>query len=324
MMMNMAEALNNALDFEMGRDANILIFGEDVGLNGGVFRITRDLQDRYGADRVFDTPLAESSIVGFAIGLALNGFRPIAEIQFMGFLWPALDQLSSHASRLRNRTLGRYSVPMVVRFPYGGGVRALEHHAESFEAVLAHIPGLKIVIPSNPVDAKGLLASSIRDPDPVVFMEPKRLYRADRVEVDEGEVLTPLGEADVLMTGDDITLVAWGAMVPKVIKAAELMAEKNISAEVIDLRSICPYDHRTVHESIEKTGRAVVVQEAPRTCGFASEIISRINDTEIMHLKSPVMRVTGFDVPFPFYKMEEWAIPDLDRIIKASREALTW
>jgi len=322
--MNMAEALNNALEMELIRDESTLVFGEDVGLNGGVFRITKDLQEKFGAERVFDTPLAESCIVGFAIGLALYGFRPIAEIQFMGFLWPAIDQLSSHASRLRNRSMGRYGVPMVVRFPYGGGVRALEHHAESFESILAHIPGLKIAIPSNPSDAKGLLSSSIRDPDPVVFMEPKRLYRTERSEVDEGEFTVPLGKANVVREGDDITLVGWGAMVPKISKAAELMSEKGISAEVIDLRTINPYDYRTVHGSVEKTGRAVIVQEAPRTCGFASEIIARINDKEIMHLKAPVMRVTGFDVPFPFYKMEEWAIPDLDRIIKASREALTW
>ncbi|MBN1786740.1 MAG: alpha-ketoacid dehydrogenase subunit beta [Candidatus Methanofastidiosa archaeon] len=323
-LMNMAEALNSALDVEMGRDEDVLIFGEDVGLNGGVFRITKGLQDKYGAKRVFDTPLAESSIVGFAIGLALYGFRPIAEIQFMGFLWPAIDQLSSHASRLRNRTMSRYNVPMVVRFPYGGGVRALEHHAESFESVLAHIPGLKVVIPSNPSDAKGLLSSAIRDDDPVVFMEPKRLYRGEKAEVKEGEFTVEIGKANVIREGDDITLLGWGAMVPKISKAAELMGEKGISAEVIDVRSISPYDYKTVHGSVEKTGRAVIVQEAPRSCGFASEIIARINDTEIMHLKAPVKRVTGFDVPFPFFKMEEWAIPDIDRIVRASREALTW
>lgn len=322
--MNMVEAINSALKAEMEKDENVLILGEDVGKDGGVFRVTDGLIQKFGEERVIDSPLAESGIVGFAIGLALYGFKPIAEIQFMGFLWPCLDQLSSHASRIRNRTWGRYSVPLVVRAPYGGGVRALEHHAESFESILTHIPGLKVVIPSNPYDAKGLLIASIRDPDPVVFLEPKRVYRGIKEEVPEEDYVEEIGKAKVVVEGEDLTLVGWGSMIPKILKARELMFEKGIRAEVIDIRSISPYDYATVHSSVEKTGRIVVIQEAPRTLGFASEIIARINDNEMLNLKAPAFRVTGFDIPFPYYKMEHWAMPDVDRIIKASRQVLKW
>jgi len=322
--MNMAEAINSGLRNAMEEDERVLVLGEDVGLNGGVFRITDGLQERFGEERVMDTPLAESGIVGFSIGLALMGYRPVAEMQFMGFMWPAIDQLSSHASRLRNRTVGRFNVPMVVRAPYGGGVRALEHHAESFESVLAHIPGLKVVIPSNPYDAKGLLLSSIKDDDPVVFLEPKRLYRADRMEVPESHFTEPIGTASIVREGDDLTIAAWGSMLPRVWKAAELISEKGIEAEVIDIRSISPYDQETVHSSVERTGRLLVVQEAPRTLGFASEISARATEEMMDVLEAPVHRVTGFDIPFPFYKAEGWAMPDLDRIIKGIREVLTW
>ena len=252
--MNRAEAINSGLRNAMEEDERVLVLGEDVGKNGGVFRITDGLQERFGEERVMDTPLAESGIVGFSIGLALMGYRPVAEMQFMGFMWPALDQLSSHASRLRNRTVGRFNVPMVVRAPYGGGVRALEHHAESFESVLAHIPGLKVVIPSNPYDAKGLLLSSIEDDDPVVFLEPKRLYRADRMEVPGSHFTEPIGKASIVREGDDLTIAAWGSMLPRVWKAAELISEKGIEAEVIDVRSISPYDQETVHFAIELSG----------------------------------------------------------------------
>jgi len=322
--MTMVEALNSALVNEMEADPDVIVLGEDVGVNGGVFRVTEGLYDRFGEERVIDTPLAESGIVGMAIGMALYGLRPVAEMQFMGFMWPAVDQLSNHASRLRNRTMGRFSVPMVVRAPYGGGVRALEHHAESFEGVLAQIPGLKVVIPSNPYDAKGLLISSIRDHDPVVFLEPKRLYRLGRMEVPEEPFTEPIGRARVLREGTDLTLVGWGSMVPRLQKAADLVEGKGISAEVIDVRSIVPYDEETVNASVERTGRLVIVQEAPRTLGFASEISARAVEDLMDVLEAPPERVTGFDVPFPFYKMENWAMPDVDRIIKGMRKVLTW
>lgn len=322
--MNMVEALNSALRNEMEADPDVILLGEDIGVNGGVFRVTEGLFDEFGEDRVIDTPLAESGIVGMSIGMALYGMRPVAEMQFMGFMWPAVDQLSNHASRLRNRTMGRFHVPMVVRAPYGGGVRALEHHAESYESVLAHMPGLKVVIPSNPYDAKGLLIASIRDHDPVVFLEPKRLYRLGRMEVPEEPFTEPIGVARTIREGDDLTLVGWGSMVPKLEKAAELVADKGISAEVIDVRSIAPYDEATVNASVERTGRLVIVQEAPRTLGFASEISTRAVEDLMDVLDAPPERVTGFDVPFPFYKMENWAMPDVDRIIKGMRKVLTW
>jgi pyruvate dehydrogenase E1 component beta subunit len=322
--MNMVEALNSAFFNEMEADPDVIVLGEDVGINGGVFRVTEGLFDRFGEDRVIDTPLAESGIVGLSIGMALYGLRPVAEMQFMGFMWPAVDQLSNHASRLRNRTMGRFHVPMVVRAPYGGGVRALEHHAESFEGVLASIPGLKVVIPSNPYDAKGLLIASIRDHDPVMFLEPKRLYRLGKMEVPEEPFTEPIGQAKVLMDGTDVTLVGWGSMVPKLLKAADLVKTKGISAEVIDVRTIVPYDEETVNASVERTGRLVIVQEAPRTLGFASEISARVVEDLLDVLEAPPERVTGFDVPFPFYKMEQWAMPDVDRIIKGMRKVLTW
>jgi pyruvate dehydrogenase E1 component beta subunit len=308
----------------MELDPDVLVLGEDVGVNGGVFRITEGLHGKFGDDRVMDTPLAESGIVGFSIGMALAGMKPVAEMQFMGFMWPAIDQISSHASRLRNRTQGRFSVPLVVRAPYGGGVRALEHHAESFESIFAHIPGLKTVIPSNAYDAKGLLISSIRDPDPVVFLEPKRLYRLGKMEVPDDAYTVELGKAKLVKEGSDLTLVGWGSMMPKLIKAADLVSSKGIDAEVIDVRSISPYDEKTVNSSVEKTGRLVVVQEAPRTLGFASEIIARAQEDIIDSFKAPAVRVTGFDVPFPFYRMEGWAMPNIDRIVKGIREVLTW
>jgi len=322
--MNMVGAVNDALHLAMESDEDVMVLGEDVGVNEGVFRVTEGLLDKFGEERVKDTPLAESGIVGVSIGLALYGMKPVAEIQFMGFMWPAVDQLSSHASRYRNRSRGQYHVPMVLRAPYGGGVKALEHHSESFESVLAHIPGLKVVIPSTPKDAKGLLISSIRDPDPVVFLEPKKLYRAFKQDVPEDDYEEELGKARVVQDGEDITLVGWGAMVPKMVKAADHVSGEGIDAEVIDLRSISPYDEETVHGSIRKTGRLLVVQEALRTLGFGSEVVARAVKKEMLSLKSPPMRATGFDVPFPLYKMEDWAIPDVDRIVKKIREAIAW
>jgi pyruvate dehydrogenase E1 component beta subunit len=322
--MNMVEALNSALQEEMARDAAVVVLGEDVGVDGGVFRVTDGLIGRFGPDRVLDTPLSESGFVGLAAGMALYGMRPVVELQFDGFVPPAFDQVFSHISRMRNRSQGRYGMPMVIRFPYGGGVRALEHHAESIETLFVHTPGLKVVVPSTPRDAKGLLSSAIRDPDPVIFTEPKRLYRAAREEVPDGPYTEPIGKARVVRQGDDLTLVGWGAMVPRMLRAAELVAGKGTSAEVIDLRTLKPYDEPTVHASVERTGRAVVVQEAPRTLGFASEVSARISERLMASLEAPVVRLTGFDVPFPYYKMEGWAMPDVDRIIKSMRTVLTW
>ena len=322
--MNMVEALNSALHEEMARDSAVVVLGEDVGVDGGVFRVTDQLIERFGPDRVLDTPLSESGFVGLAAGMALYGLRPVVELQFDGFVPPAFDQVFSHISRMRNRSQGRYSMPLVIRFPYGGGVRALEHHAESIETLFVHTPGLKVVVPATPGDAKGLLSSAIRDPDPVIFIEPKRLYRAAKEEVPDGPYTEPLGKARVARQGDDVTLVGWGAMVPRMLRAAELVAAKGTSVEVIDLRTLKPYDEASVHASVERTGRAVVVQEAPRTLGLASELSARISEKLMASLEAPVVRLTGFDVPFPYYKMEAWAMPDVDRIIKAMRTVLTW
>jgi pyruvate dehydrogenase E1 component beta subunit len=322
--MNMVEALNSAFHDEMALDPTVVVLGEDVGVDGGVFRVTDGLLGKFGPDRVIDTPLSESGFVGLAAGMSMFGHRPVVELQFDGFVPPAFDQVFSHVSRMRNRSLGRYTMPLVIRFPYGGGVRALEHHAESIETYFVHTPGLKVVIPSTPGDAKGLLIASIRDPDPVIFSEPKRLYRLGKEDVQEGAYTVPIGKARVAREGDDVTLVGWGAMVPRMLKAAELVAAKGTSAEVVDVRTLKPYDEATVHASVERTGRAVVVQEAPRTLGFASEVSARISEKLMLNLEAPVRRVTGFDVPFPYYKMEAWAMPDVDRIIKAMREVLTW
>lgn len=321
---NFIEAINAALREEMRRDASVMVLGEDVGVNGGVFRATDGLLQEFGAQRVVDTPLAESGMLGCAIGLALNGMRPVAEMQFDGFFWPAFDQMISHASRYRNRTQGRFSVPLVVRFPVGGGVRALEHHCESYEAIYAHAPGVKVLYPATPYDAKGLLKAAIRDPDPVIFMEHKKLYRAFRQEVPGEDYTVPIGKANLVERGDDVTLVAWGAMLHVAKRASSLVREKGVGCDVIDLRSISPMDDALVAKSVEKTGRLVVVHEAHRSFGAAAELIARVNERAFLHLKAPPARVTGFDVPFPFYKMENWYIPDTDRVVKAIREVLKY
>lgn len=313
--LTIVEAVNLALQQEMGKDKSVLVLGEDVGVDGGVFRATQGLYKKFGENRVIDTPLSESGIVGVSIGLAANGFRPVAEIQFMGFIYPAFDQLISHASRIRNRTRGQRTCPMVVRMPYGGGIKAPEHHSESTEAILAHTPGLKTIIPSNPFDAKGLLVSAIRDPDPVIFLEPKRVYRAIREEVPEKEYTIPLGEAKVVREGKEVTLIAYGAMMREALKAAELAEQKNISVEVIDLRSIVPLDIDAINNSVKKTGRCVVVHEAPRTCGIGAEISSLINENDLLSLEAPVERVTGFDTVFPLAKSEHYYLPNAQRIM---------
>jgi pyruvate dehydrogenase E1 component beta subunit len=315
--LTLVEAINLALKQEMERDPNVLILGEDVGKDGGVFRVTQGLLDQFGDKRVVDTPLSESAIVGAAIGLAVYGLKPIAEIQFEGFSFACMEQLVSHASRLRTRTRGRYQCPLVVRIPYGGGIRAPEHHSDSNEAYFVHTPGLKVVVPSTPHEAKGLLTSAIRDPDPVIFMEPKRVYRSLREEVPDDEYLIPLDQARVVTEGSHVTLVAWGAMLQITLQAAKLMADKGISAEVIDLRTLSPLDSGTIVESVKKTKRAVVVHEAPRRCGVGAEIVARINEMALVYLEAPVERVTGFDTVMPLPKLEKFYLPDAGRVVQA-------
>ena len=302
MMMNMVQAINSALSLEMERDPSVVIMGEDVGLDGGVFRVTDGLLDKFGEARVIDTPLAEAGIAGVAIGMAFNGLRPVAEVQFMGFSYLTLNQMINHAARMRNRTRGRMTVPMVLRMPYGAGVKALEHHSESTEALYAQIPGLKVVVPSTPLEAKGLLTSSIRDPDPVIFLEPTRSYRMLKEEVPDGEYLVPLGKARTVQEGDDVTVIGWGAVIPLIQRA---VASLQASAEVIDLRTISPMDTETVLDSVKRTGRAVVVHEAPRSFGPGAEIASRIYEGAILKLEAPVERVTAPDITVPLPKGED-------------------
>jgi pyruvate dehydrogenase E1 component beta subunit len=322
--LNMVEGINLALREEMERDSRVIVFGEDVGKEGGVFRVTDGLQERFGSDRVIDTPLAESGIVGAAFGMAVYGLRPIAEIQFEGFLYPCLDQINNHISRIRNRSRGRFTCPLVIRTPYGGGIHAPEHHSDSPEAILAHIPGIKVVIPSTPYEAKGLLLSSIRDPDPVIFMEPKRIYRAIREEVPEGDYTIPLGKARLVQVGKDVTLVAWGAMVREALHAAEQLKADKVEAEIIDLRSISPIDVETIIASIQKTGRGVIVHEAPKTCGLGAEIIALINEKALLSLQAPVERVTGFDIPVPLMKTEHFYLPNPKRIVMAVKKVMSF
>ena len=322
--LNMVEAINLALREEMDKNNRVVVLGEDVGKEGGVFRVTDKLQERFGADRVIDTPLAESGIVGVAFGMAVNGLRPVAEIQFEGFLYPCLDQINNHISRIRNRSRGRFTCPLVIRTPYGGGIHAPEHHSDSPEAILAHIPGLKVVIPATPYEAKGLLLSSIRDPDPVIFMEPKRIYRAIREEVPEGDYTIPLGKARMVQEGKDVTVIAWGAMVREVFSAAEQLKADKIDMEIIDLRTISPIDAETIANSVRKTGRAVIVHEAPKTWGLGAEIIALLNEKALLSLQAPVERVTGFDIPVPLPKSEHYYLPNPKRIMMAVRKVVNF
>ena len=322
--LNMVEALNLALREEMERDGRIVLFGEDVGKEGGVFRVTDGLQQKFGPDRVIDTPLAELGIAATALGMAVYGLRPIGEIQFEGFLYPCLDQINNHIGRIRNRSRGRFTCPLVIRVPYGGGIHAPEHHSDSPEAILAHIPGIKVVIPSTPYEAKGLLLSSIRDPDPVIFMEPKRIYRAIREEVPEGDYTIPLGKARLVQEGKDVTVVAWGAMVREVLNAAEQLKGDKIDAEIIDLRTISPMDVEPIITSIRKTGRGVIVHEAPKTCGLGAEIIAQINEKALLSLQAPIERVTGFDIPVPLMKTEHYYLPNPKRIVMAVRKVMSF
>jgi pyruvate dehydrogenase E1 component beta subunit len=319
MQATIVEAVNDALHTEMDADDDVVVFGEDVAESGGVFRATDELLEEFGENRVVDTPLSEIAIVGAATGLAMYGLRPVAEIQFSGFLPPAFDQLVTNASRIRWRTRGELTAPMVVRMPYGAGVRALEHHSESMEGAYAHIPGLKVVAPSTPHDTKGLLLASIRDPDPVLFMEPKRIYRSFREEVPEDDYEVPLGEAAIRQEGEDVTVISWGSMMPATLEAVD---ELDADAEVVDLRTISPLDTETVVESVKKTGRAVVVHEGPRSNGVGGDVVARINDEALMYLEAPVERVTGFDTPVPLLSMEDYYFPHPPRILDAIERAL--
>ena len=322
--LNMVEAINLALREEMEKDKRVVVLGEDVGREGGVFRVTDGLQQKFGPERVIDTPLAESGIVGAAFGMAVNGLRPVAEIQFEGFLYPCLDQITNHIGRIRNRSRGRFTAPLVIRSPYGGGIHAPEHHSDSPEAIFAHTPGIKVVIPATPYEAKGLLLSSIRDPNPVIFLEPKRIYRAIREEVPEGDYPIPLGKARVVQEGRDITIVAWGAMLREVLNAAEQLKGDKIEPEIIDLRTISPIDAETIVASVRKTGRAVIVHEAPKTCGLGAEIIALINEKSLLSLQAPIERVTGFDIPVPLSKAEHYHLPNPKRIIMAVKKVMSF
>ncbi|MGE3536259.1 MAG: alpha-ketoacid dehydrogenase subunit beta [Candidatus Tectimicrobiota bacterium] len=320
----LVEAINDAMRCEMAADERVILLGEDIGREGGVFRVTEGLQAVYGPRRVLDTPLAESGIVGMAIGMAIAGLRPVAEMQFMAFLYPAYDQITNHLGRMRNRSRGRFTCPLVIRAPYGGGIHPPEHHSESGEAILAHTPGIKVVIPSTPYDAKGLLISAMRDPDPVVFLEPERLYRAIRQEVPDGLYTVPLGQARIAQEGTDITLIGWGSMMREVQEAAAVLGHEGVSVETVDVRSIAPLDVATIITSVEKTGRAVVVYEAPRTCGFGTEIITLINEKALLSLQAPVERVTGFDTVFPLPQLEKYYLPTTDRVVAAMRRVLAF
>ncbi|MCA0173410.1 alpha-ketoacid dehydrogenase subunit beta [Bacillus sp. RAR_GA_16] len=320
--LTMVQAITEALKVVLEEDESVLVLGEDVGRNGGVFRATDGLFEAFGDQRVIDTPLAESGLIGTSIGLAMNGFKPIVEIQFLGFIYPGFNQLITHATRIRTRTQSRYSVPMTIRVPYGAGVRAPEIHSDSTEALFAHIPGLKVVVPSTPHDAKGLLISSIRDPDPVMFLEPMKMYRTGKGDVPNGSYTIPLGKGFRRRSGHDISLFAWGAMVNVAEEAAEKAAAKGMECDVIDLRSLYPLDKELIAESVQKTGRAVIIHEAPSSGGVGSEIISVINDTSFLYMKSPIKKVTGYDAPVPLFTLEDDYLPDANKVLRAIEEAI--
>ncbi len=302
--MNMVNAINDALDIKLKEDRNTIVYGQDVGVEGGVFRVTEGLQKKYGNDRVFDSPLAESGIVGTAVGMAVAGLRPVVEIQFSGFVYPAFNQIISHAARMRNRSRGRYQTPIVIRMPYGGGINALEHHSESMEALFGHMPGVKVVIPSTPHDAKGMLITAVESNDTIIFMEPKRIYRAVKQEVSEDKYSIPLGKANIISQGTDVTLVAYGAMIREAQKAMILAKEAGISVELIDLRSIYPVDRDTIANSVQKTGRIITVTESPKSFGVASEIAQLVLEDAFLYLEAPPKRITGFDTIVPLPKGE--------------------
>jgi pyruvate dehydrogenase E1 component subunit beta len=315
------QAVTDALRTEMRRDDRVVVFGEDVGKNGGVFRATEGLQKEFGEERCFDTPLSECGIVGTAVGMALYGLRPVAEIQFLDFIYPAFDQIVSEAAKMRYRSGGEFTCPMVIRAPYGGGIRGGLYHSQSSEAYFCHTPGLKVVIPSTPADTKGLLLSSIRDEDPVIFLEPKRIYRTVKGEVPEGDHPVPLGKARLVREGSQVTLIAWGSMVPVCEKAAVEAAAKGIDCEILDLRTLVPLDEAALLDSVKKTGRAVVVYEAPKTAGFGAEISAILAEKAIDSLEAPIVRVAGFDTPFP-YALENLYLPDARRVLAGIEKAV--
>ena len=315
--LNLAQAVTSALDFVLSNDPRTVVLGEDVGLSGGVFRVTDGLQAKHGADRVIDTPVAESGIVGAAFGMAVAGLHPIAEIQFLGFAYPAYDQIVSHVSRIRNRSRHRFTAPLVIRIPYGAGIGAAEHHSESTEAIYTHTPGLKVVIPSTPADAAGLLLTAVADPDPVIFLEPIRSYRRMRGEVPDPPAPVPFGRAAIRRVGADVTLISYGAMVPDVVDAAEELAAGGIEAEVIDLRTLVPLDLDAVLDSVSRTGRAVIVQEGHRTGGFAAELAASIQEHALYSLEAPVARVTGWDTVVPLRRAEHHYVPSVGRVVAA-------
>jgi pyruvate dehydrogenase E1 component beta subunit len=319
---NLAQALNGALDTALASDDRVVLLGEDIGRTGGVFRITDGLRDKHGQKRVFDTPVAESGIVGAALGMAIAGMRPVAELQFLGFSYPAYDQVINHVARIRNRSNHRFTAPLVIRIPYGGGIGAAEHHSESTEAIYAHIPGVKVVVPSTPRDARGLLLAAVEDPDPVVFLEPIRLYRAVKEDIPEIYYKVDIGPVRIERTGNDVTLISWGAMMKETRRAASDLEEEGVSVEVIDVRTLAPLDREGIAASVEKTGRAVVVHEAPLTGGFGGEIAATIQELCLYSLQAPVERVTGWDTVFPLKRSEGHYLPSVDRITAAARKTL--
>jgi pyruvate dehydrogenase E1 component beta subunit len=317
--LNMVQAINLALKEEMARDKDVVILGEDVARDGGVFRVTEGLLEKFGPERVMDTPLAESGIVGASIGMAAYGLKPVAEIQFLGFIYPAFNQIANHAARIRCRSRGRYTVPLVIRAPYGVGIRSPEHHSESCEALFCHMPGIKVVVPASPYYAKGLLLSSIRDPDPVIFLESTRLYRMIKEEVPEGEYTVPLEQARIVQEGKAVTVIAWGSMLQRTMQAVD-----GFDAEVIDLMTLNPYDEETINKSVKKTGRVVIVSEAPRTGSFASELAASIAEDMMLSLKGPIVRVTSYDVVLPLPKLEDYYMPTVERIKKGIEEVMKY
>jgi 2-oxoisovalerate dehydrogenase E1 component beta subunit len=310
----LVEAVTQALAYELANDNNVVVFGEDVGKNGGVFRATAGLQERFGENRVFDTPLAESMIAGLAVGMSTQGIKPVAEFQFMGFIYPAMNQIICHAARMRNRTRGRLSCPLVFRAPFGGGIRAPEHHSESTEALFAHIPGLQVVIPSSPKRAYGLLLAAIRSEDPVIFLEPKRIYRLVKQPVIDDGIALPLGKCFTLKEGDDVTLISYGASMHETLQAAKQLNDEGISCEVIDVASIKPLDSETIINSVEKTGRCVIIHEGAKTCGVGAEISAILMENCLHDLLAPVQRVTGYDTVMPYFQLEKQYIPSVERI----------
>jgi len=318
------EAVNHALAYEMRSNEDVIVLGEDVGINGGVFRASTGLIEEFGSQRVVDTPLAESVIVGMGIGIAAQGLRPIVELQFMGFIYPAVDQIINHAARMRNRTRGRISCPMVIRAPFGGGIHAPEHHSESTEAIFAHMPGIRVVIPSSPARAYGLLLAAIRDPDPVIFLEPKRVYRLGKQEIEDNGKALPLDCCYVLRDGIDITLVSWGAMIKETLESAALLAQQGVDAEVIDVATISPLDINTILDSVARTGRCVIIHEAARSGGIGAEIAAQLADKGITSLLAPIKRVTGYDTVMPLYRQEDYYMPSTERIIDAVNETMEY